>query len=183
VTQSGRSLAVIGFGSTLRRDDAVGVRVIEALRELVAREPWTMPFDTRLVDGGTRGLDLLPAIGEARGLVLVDAVTSGDVPGTVTVRRNGDIEQANDPDRAGATGVVAELLGFARLLGWLPEDVALVGVEVATIDIGMELSPPVAAAVPDLVDAVRQELRRMDSSMAPALETAWSAARMAGAVA
>lgn len=183
MTQPGRPLVVIGLGSTLRSDDAVGIRVVEALRERADREPWTLPSDTRLVDGGTRGPDLLPTIGEARGLVLVDAVRSGDPPGTVTVRRGAEIEAADHPGGAGATGAVGDLLGFARLLGWLPGEVALVGVEVAAMDIGIQLSPAVAVAVPEAVAAVRDELARMDGSAAPAPEPAWSDARLAGAVA
>jgi hypothetical protein len=41
----------------------------------------------------------------------------------------------------------------------MPEAASLVGIEPARIDIGLDLTPEVAAAVPEAVAAVRAELR------------------------
>jgi Ni,Fe-hydrogenase maturation factor len=43
-------------------------------------------------------------------------------------------------------------------MGDLPRRVRVVGIQPAAITLGTELSPPVAAAVPDLVDAVVRHL-------------------------
>ncbi len=67
-------LAVIGVGNVLRGDDAIGVRVVESLRAAMARDPLALPVRTRLVDGGTLGLDLLTPIRDASAVVLVDAI-------------------------------------------------------------------------------------------------------------
>ncbi len=78
---------MIGVGNVLRGDDAVGVRVVEGLRAAVAGDPHALPAGTRLVDGGTLGLDLLRSIRDARAVVLVDAVRLGGPAGTVSVLR------------------------------------------------------------------------------------------------
>ncbi len=176
-------LAVIGVGNVLRGDDAVGVRVVEGLRTAVDHDPDALPAQTRLVDGGTLGLDLLTSIRDARAVVFVDAAHLGGPVGTVSVLRGVEIARAADPSGAATPGAVGELIAVARLLGWLSTDVALVGIEVADIDVGVGLSPVVAAALPVAMDAVRAELHRMDLIPATGMSGGGATARMAGATA
>jgi hydrogenase maturation protease len=176
-------LVVIGHGNVLRGDDAVGIRVVEGLRTAMDRDPDALPAHTRLVDGGTLGLDLLRTIRDARAVVLVDAVRLGRAVGTVSVLRGDDIAGTAGPHDDAHPGAVGELLATARLLGWLPADVAMVGVEVAEIDFGIGMSPEVADAVPAAMDAVRAELHRMDPIPATGMAGGGATARMAGATA
>jgi hydrogenase maturation protease len=162
VTAPALPLVVIGVGNVLLGDDAAGVRVVEGLRAMAADDPGALPPGTRLVDGGTLGLDLLRVIGDARGVVLVDAVRLGGMAGTVTVLHGHAILTAGGVRDGRPTSAVGELVSVARLLGWLPEPVALVGIEIAGIAPGLGLSPVVDGALPAAMDAVRTELRRMD---------------------
>jgi Ni,Fe-hydrogenase maturation factor len=57
---------------------------------------------------------------------------------------------------------VSELLSVARLMGWLPESVSLVGIQVGETTYGEGLSASVAAAVPRAVAAARDELWELD---------------------
>jgi hydrogenase maturation protease len=183
VTGPASDLTVIGVGNVLRGDDAVGVRVVEALRAAQDRDPDALPVQTRLIDGGTLGLDLLRTIRDVRAVVLVDAVRLGRAAGTVVVLRGDEISAAVGSRDEPSAGAVGELLATARLLGWLPEDVALVGIEVTDTDVGIGLSLAAAEALPAAIDAVRAELRRMD--MIPAVDAAGDGAtpRMAGTTA
>jgi hydrogenase maturation protease len=104
------------------------------------------------VDGGTLGLDLLGLVREASVLVVVDAVDWGLHPGTVCVLRGADLA---------APGPIGELIDTARLLGWLPERVALVGIQIGSTEHGKGLSEPVAAALPRAAARVRTELRAL----------------------
>jgi hydrogenase maturation protease len=162
VTAAALPLVAIGVGNVLLGDDAIGVRVIEGLRASVEDDPLALPLDTRLVDGGTLGLDLLGVVREARGVVLIDAVRLGAPAGTVSVLHGDAIVNAGGHRDGQAASAVGELIAFARLMGWLPEPVAMVGVEVADVELGVRLSPPVGRALPAAIDAVRAELRRMD---------------------
>ncbi|MCJ7710004.1 MAG: hydrogenase maturation protease [Chloroflexi bacterium] len=178
-----RPLVVVGVGNVLRGDDGAGVRVIERLQSLAERDPQTVPPGTRLVDGGTLGLDVLPAIDGARGLVLVDAVRLGGAAGTVTVLRGDAIEAAGGPGDGLGPGAIGELVATARFLGLQTGPVALVGIEAAGIDLGLRLSTAVEGALPAAMVAVRDELRRMDG-LAPSMTQGGAAtARMAGATA
>jgi hydrogenase maturation protease len=167
VTTAAAPALVIGLGNVLLRDDGAGIRAVEALRDLAERDQ-TMPPDTRFVDGGTLGLDLLRTVEGARSLLLLDAVDLDLAPGTVTVLRGDAIVAAGGRWGGAAEGGVGELLAVARLMGWLPEPVALVGIQVADVGFGMGLSEPVEAALPGVVEAARRELLELDEPTATA---------------
>ena len=76
---------VLGLGNVLLADDGVGVRAVEALER-----DFTPPAGVRILDGGTLGLALLGELAEARRIVLLDAVSTGDPPGTL-VRLDGGL--------------------------------------------------------------------------------------------
>jgi hydrogenase maturation protease len=147
---------VIGVGNLLLGDDAAGLRVVHALRRRADAEPGALPPGTRLVDGGTLGLDLLRVLRGAGALVVVDAADLGTTPGTVTVRRDARVE--------GDHGV-AHLLAVAGMLGSLPPDVTVIEIGVGEMGVGIGLSPAVEAAIPAAAAAVLGELAR---TVAPA---------------
>jgi hydrogenase maturation protease len=159
-------VVILGVGNVLLRDDGVGVRVIEELRQLVLDDPAALPGGTRLVDGGTLGLGLLDVIHGARSLLLVDAVDLGLEAGSVSVLRGDAIAAADGPGAGTAPGSVGELLGVARLMGWLPEPVTLVGVQVGDPGFGTGLSPRIEAAVTAALETALTELRALDDRAA-----------------
>lgn len=181
MTGAAGTLVAIGVGNVLLGDDAAGVRVIEELRVAAARDPGTLPAGTRLVDGGTLGLDLLAQATGARGLVLVDAVRLGGPAGRVRVLRGEAILAAGGTRDGTAISAVGELLAVGRLMGWLPAEVALVGIEAADLGPGPALTPAVGRAVQAAMDAVRDELRRMDMLPASDRHPAADRGRIAGA--
>ena len=155
---------VIGVGNVLLGDDGVGVRVVEALRDAAAKDPSVLPAATRLVDGGTLGTQLLDVIARARSLLLLDALDLGRPAGTVSVLRDDGIAAAGaGPGRPDGGEGVNELLGVARLAGWLPATVVLVGIQVDDMSPGIGLSKRVEAAVPVAVEAARRELWVLDA--------------------
>jgi hydrogenase maturation protease len=147
-----RWLLVIGLGNPLRRDDGIGLRVTEELERIAARNPGALPGGTRLVAAGAPSLDLLEPIRAAAAVLLIDGVDRGARPGTVTVHRDEAVNAAL------GRGEVGELLVAARLTGDLPDALALVGVEVGSVDCGLGLSAPVESSLAEAVDAARREL-------------------------
>jgi hydrogenase maturation protease len=153
---------VVGVGNVLLRDDGVGVRVVEELRRRSARDPRIVPETTRLVDGGTLGSGLLDTIHGSRLVMLLDAADLGQAPGTVSVLRGDAIIEAGARDGGTIPGSVGDLLATARLMGWLPDPVAMVAIQVANTGFGVGLSPEVEAAMPDAVATACNELRALD---------------------
>ncbi len=134
-------------------DDGVGVRVVQRL----AAE-YSFPAGVELVDGGTLGLDLLPLLEGLERLLIVDAMETGGPPGTV-VRLTGDqIPRAFETRLSAHQMGLKDLLAVSSLLGNPSPDMVLLGVRPECIELGMELSQPVAAALDTLVGMVLREL-------------------------
>jgi hydrogenase maturation protease len=154
------AVAVLGVGNVLLGDDGVGVRVVQDLRGEASRDPGVLPPGTRLVDAGTLGLDALAALAGATSLIVVDAIDLGLPPGSIRVLRE-DAMGVAEGRPAQLNDNVRGLLATARLAGWLPRSVTLVGVQVSGIGPGTRLSDEVEAAVASTVTAVREEVACM----------------------
>jgi hydrogenase maturation protease len=144
---------VLGLGNILLSDEGVGVRVVERLQER-----YTFPSDVQMLDGGTLGLDLMPYVESADRLLVVDALEMSAAPGTVA-RLEGEEVPASlglkiSPHQMG----LADLLAAARLCDCYPEELVLWGVQPGVMDVGLELSPSVAAQVETVADNVLAEL-------------------------
>lgn len=166
MTGSYRPLTVLGLGNTFLRDDGVGVRVVQALELLAQRDPTLLPAETRLVDGGILDFELLRVVDGARALLLVDGVDLGWPPGTVDVLRGDAILAAGRRVGASPAGSVGELVAVARLMGWLPGHVSLLGIQVGEVVFGPGLTPTVEAALPRALDLAGRELWVLDAAAA-----------------
>lgn len=145
-------ILVAGFGNLLLQDDGFGVRVLERLRASA------LPPEVELLEVGTGGLNLvLTLMGGYGELVVIDAVRQGRPPGTLCTFRPG---RDGEPRETGVDPHFAEptrAMGLAAALGMLPDRVTVVGCEPASCELGMELTPEVAAAV----DAAAATIREM----------------------
>jgi len=144
---------VLGIGNLLMNDDAAGVRVVQALAE-----KYVFPDEVTLLDGGTLGLDLLPYLEGVDRLLVVDAVETGEATGTL-VRLTGDdipltLATKVSPHQMG----LKDLLLVAELQGHAAAEMVLWGVQPGSIEMDIEMSPEVAAAVIQLQDKVLEEL-------------------------
>jgi hydrogenase maturation protease len=146
---------VLGVGNILLSDDGVGVHTIRRLQKVAQ-----LPEEVQVVDGGTSGLDLLHYLEGVFHLVIVDAMEVNRPPGTLT-RLTGDevpayLSTKMSPHEIG----LPDMLFAAKLRDLYPEQVVIWGVQPATTEVGLDLSPPVADQVDALVENVLAELRR-----------------------
>ena len=155
---------VLGIGNILLRDEGVGVAVVQRIATAEAAGELHLPDGTRVVDGGTLGLDLLPMIGEADQLVMVDAVNLGRPPGTVTILRDEAVQAALSGHVSPHQIGVGDLVAAARLTGIMPARLTLIGIQPEAISIGLELTGPVEAAVEVATRLVCMELREPGSA-------------------
>ena len=149
-------LLVLGIGNPILCDDGVGPRAITALAERGG-----LPAGARLLDGGTGGLSLLPAIESAARVLVIDAVDVGGRPGEVRRLTGNEIPQTLrrrlTPHEVG----LDDLLALCRLRGTLPAEVVLLGVQVASLEVRAQLSPEVEERFPAVLEAARAEARRL----------------------
>lgn len=136
---------VAAFGNELRGDDGFGIAVLRRLEALATGSGW--PRDVRLVEVGTGGIWLAQQLlSPCDRLIVVDALSRGATPGTVSVLQVDEVTDAHEVDMHLA--VPARALGVAKALGVLPAETFLVGCEPAEVEeLTMELSAQVSAAV------------------------------------
>lgn len=149
-------VVVVGLGSPDRGDDAVGAAVVAIIAsdvgdrvQVVTREDPTALV--QLWEG-------------CRTAIVVDAIASGQTPGTVRVIRAGADDPALPTHAFTASGRggthafgLAGAVELSRRLGTLPPQVIIVGVEASTFAFG-PMSPQVSASIDVAAAAVKAEL-------------------------
>jgi len=160
-------IVVMGVGNTLLQDDGIGVHVTEALRtEGHGAAAWP-GLHLEFIDGGTIGLSLLPDIEDAAAVIVVDASELGQSPGTVRIFRNDEIDrQLSGKRRTVHEVALADLFAAAAIRGRSPARRALVAIQPACTEWGLEPTTDLRAAIPhaqqailDLAHEWRQETR------------------------
>jgi len=142
-------ILVLGIGNLLMNDEGVGIHVINALEkagEIAGAD---------LMDGGTGGFHLLGFIQSYKTIIIIDASLDQYPPGHVRVLQP---RYAKDfPKQLSAHEIgLKDLIDSAVLLGNMPK-LHLIAVSVKEFqDMGMELSPEVEAAIPEVVVRVRE---------------------------
>jgi hydrogenase maturation protease len=156
------SLLILGLGNLLCSDDGVGAAAAQ-----VVAETRILPDGVRVLDGGTLGLALLPWLEDAERAILVDAIQADGPPGTL-VRLEGDEVGPAVAARLSVHQVgVADLIEAARWRGRVPPTLVLVGIVPLTTELGVDLSAPVAAAFPELLERIDEEARALGFPLEP----------------
>ncbi|MGW5261693.1 hydrogenase maturation protease [Microbispora sp. NPDC004025] len=143
---------VAGVGNVFLGDDGFGVAVA---RHLAATG---VPEGVEVGDFGIRGIHLAYELTSGYDLaILVDAVPAGRAPGTLCVLEPASPEPAPafvDAHAMTPDAVLTLASGLDLPRGDRGGRVLLVGCEPADVSPGMDLSPPVAAAVPEAAGLV-----------------------------
>jgi hydrogenase maturation protease len=140
-----KAALVIGYGNGLRSDDGAGTSVARLL---------ATPDDVAVLVRDQLVPELAADLQGRAVVVFVDAATTLG-PGTVAVRRLTTSEAAETPRLTHHFGPAALLLLAERLYGARP-CAFLVTIGAASFALGEDLSPEVAAALPEAAAVVRR---------------------------
>lgn len=144
---------VIGIGNEYRRDDGIGPALVAALAE-------HQPAGVRLIVSDGEPARLIEDWDGAPMAVVIDAVLcEPSAPGEIH-RTELPEPAAGVPSRpAGSHSLgIPDALRLAEVLDRLPDRLIVYAVEASDVAFGTDLSAPVAAALPRLLDAVLGEL-------------------------
>ena len=146
---------VVGGGNGYRHDDAAGLLVTRRLKKqsLSCAEVYEQTGE------GTALIDLWKG---AERVVVVDAVQSGAVPGTIhCFRANQDPLPARIfRDSTHAFGLI-EAVELSRALRQLPSNFVIYGIEGENFEAGIGLSPVVLDAVNHLAKKLPEDIETM----------------------
>lgn len=131
----------------LLKDDGIGIHVTDALKPRA---------NFKIIDGGTIGLALLPVIEDADAVIIVDASEIGEPPGSIRIFRNQEIDtQLSGKKKTVHEVALADLFSAAAIRGKCPTERALIAIQPASTDWGLEPTPEVKAAIPQACKAIK----------------------------
>ena len=147
---------ILALGNPLRRDDGVGPAVSKALKEST-----NLPGGVVLLDGSGHGLmNNLFSAGYRR-MIIIDAADFGGLPGEWKRLTLADI--ARPDDFAESRGTLHDLdlrdaLAIVEALGIALPEIIVYGVQPSGLKWSPGLSEPVQRAVPEICEAIIQEV-------------------------
>jgi len=144
---------VLGIGNIILSDEGVRVRAAEALQA-----SFEMPEDVEVIDGGTAGMELLEPLSGVDLLVVLDAVKDGRSPGTVIKLSDDEVPVFFRARLSPHQVSICDVLASLEFIGDRPKDMVLIGVEPDSLELGLEMTPAIAACVPRMVDMAVAEL-------------------------
>lgn len=145
------TVVVIGVGSDLRGDDAVGLEVARAVRE---RAPATW----RVVESSGECSGLLDLWQGADLAIVVDAAAVPAAPGIV-FRLDGlrDPVPASGAVHSTHGAGIPEAIALGKKLGRLPQRLTVYAIVGANFEFGAEISPAVQRAIPGVAGQILGE--------------------------
>lgn len=163
MTSGPAAFGVIGIGNVLMGDDAIGPYVIGLLQSR-----WEWPETVDLIDGGTPGPELAGMLQPYAVVVVVDAIDTGAVPGTLArlgreALTAAALSPARTPHDPGLTAALLQL----ELLETGPRDITLLGLAPDRTNTETGLSSAARSALPGLLALVLEELARHGISPTP----------------
>ena len=155
---------IIGMGNPLLSDDGVGIAVAHAVAERLRQDP-DFTMDLTVTELHTGGIRLMEAMVGFRRAVVVDAMLSGALPGSMKRFDSRDFVTTKNTFSSHDTDfATAYDLGVMTGVP-LPEQVSFWGIEARLFDLfGERFSAEVAAAVPGAVSRIVEEINGWEAA-------------------
>ena len=149
-----QSTIVIGLGNPLMQDEGIGVLLVNKLAEKFPNVE-----NVEFYDGGTGGMSLLYKIENRHKLILIDCAKMGTPAGTI---RRFTPDQVRSIKQLGHFSLhevdILKVLELAAQFGGAPQEVVLFGIEPQSLELGPELSKPLAEQFEKYLAMISREL-------------------------
>ena len=156
-------IKILGIGQSMRGDDEVGIIIVQRWMK-DHRSDYPDTIEAEVLE--SPGITLLGAIAGLDAAVMVDAVRSGALPGTL--HHLTEEEPASFTEGTGSAhgwGVAETLsLGHQLVPEDMPERIIIIGVETVQFELGEGLSPEVRASVPKALKMINEVLRDLQKT-------------------
>jgi hydrogenase maturation protease len=150
------AILVLGIGQRLRGDDGAGLAAVEYWQ---AAYPETAESGVVCLElAELPGLSLLELLAGSQAALIVDAVRSGGIPGTLHVLEESQLAAFMPESGSAHAWGVAETLALGRRLApeRLPGRLRLLGIEAGTVELGAGLSREVIEALPAAAEKIQE---------------------------
>lgn len=147
-------ICVLGLGNVLLTDEGVGVHALELFQR-----KYRTPEGVDLIDGGTSGVDMIDLIANREFLLVIDAVHTGDEPGSLVSIAGDDVRAffrtKISPHQLG----LSDLLAHLELTDERPKGMEVIGMVPKNMDTGVGLTDELKPVVERAAEIVAERLR------------------------
>jgi len=151
-----KKIGIIGIGNLLRKDDGIGIFLLERLQ----KQKKELPKNIEFIDGGTGGMNLLQLLAQFDTVLLIDAVGFKGRPGETRVFSLKDIQSQKKPVMISThDSNFLNLLRLSQELKELPETLVIFGVQPRDVSHGVGLSKEIETVLDDLYLKLQKEIQ------------------------
>ncbi len=153
-----KKIGVIGIGNPLRKDDGIGIVLLEKLVEIKD----DLPDDIEYIDGGTGGMNLLHLFARFDIVVFIDAVNFGGEIAESKFFNYEDVISKNIQIKISTHGSdILKIIQLSKELGENPDEIFIFGVQPQDIAPGTRLSHEIQENIDLLLNNLKVELKNI----------------------
>jgi len=153
-----KKIGVIGIGNPLRKDDGIGIVLLEKLVEIKD----DLPDDIEYIDGGTGGMNLLHLFARFDIVVFIDAVNFGGEIAESKFFNSEDVISKNIQIKISThESDILKIIQLSKELGENPDEIFIFGVQPQDIAPGTRLSHEIQENIDLLLNNLKVELKNI----------------------
>ena len=144
-------LKIIGLGNHLRGDDAIGLHIVEKLRD------FSFDAELQLIEAGADAFSLLEHLMADDPLLIIDCALLGKEPGSYVKFELSAAQLQKELQGISLHGFsLAEVLAMAKKMGKVAP-CTVIGVQPKSIGFNRPLSEEVMETIPLIIDDIKKE--------------------------
>jgi hydrogenase maturation protease len=159
------TILVIGLGNPILTDDGIGWRVAQGIRQWLAENPPTLAA-VQVIEASVGGLTLAEMMIGFRRAVIIDAILTGGIPGSVYHFKLSVLPPTLNTSSAHDTTLSTALNTLRHYDVVLPEDDAIDIIAIEACDVltfSDQCTPTVQKSIPTAVQAVVRLLKQFSA--------------------
>lgn len=146
---------IIGVGNPLRRDDGIGIVLLEKLIEKKS----DLPEGIEYIDGGTGGMNLLHILALFDVALIIDAVNLNGKSGESKLFKSEDVcSKKSSINISTHESDILKIINLSKELGEIPDELFIFGIQPKDTSQGDDLSPELQKAVAALTLNLQNEI-------------------------
>lgn len=156
------NIAVFGIGNILLSDDGVGVHAVNKLTS-----EYQFPGNVEFIDGGTKGLDLLPLFENRDRVLIIDAANFNKEPGTIDSVEGDRIPSFLSTKLSVHQIGLPDMMFAAKLMEIMPSEICFIGIQPLSMETSAEMSDFIRGKMGALIGSVLEKLKEWGVEATP----------------
>jgi len=153
-----KKICVIGVGNPLRRDDGVGLVLLDKL--IIKKNE--LPKGLEFFDGGTGGLNIIHIFPDFNTVVFLDAVNFNGKTGESRLIKIDDIKRKNDTYFSSTHSIdILKAVEISEKMGEKPENIFIFAVQPSDVSFGNSITEELSGKIDSIFENLIKNLNKI----------------------